>query len=165
MNVSSYDSFLGKIFIAEENNKIVGVWFDGQKHFLQNVQTSAISRSAPLINQVKVWLDDYFSGRNPSIKNLPLQTNGTPFQTTVWSMLGDIKYGETATYKELAKKVASVLNKPKMSAQAVGGAVGKNPIAIIVPCHRVVGSSGKMVGYAGGIDKKIALLEIEKSRQ
>ena len=114
-------------------------------------------------NKNKKWLDKYFNGEKPQISDLDinLEYTGSEFAQNVWKLLCDIPYGKVVTYGELAKKVARKMNKSKMSAQAVGGAVGHNPIGIIVPCHRVVGANGSLTGYAGGIDKKIKLLELE----
>ena len=113
-----------------------------------------------IFKKVKRWLDDYFLGNNPEI-DFPLQPHGTSFQQDVWAYLNTIPYGELTTYGTIAKHIGQLLNKPKMSAQAVGGAVGKNPISIIIPCHRVVGKDGSLTGYGGTIDNKIKLLEIE----
>jgi methylated-DNA-[protein]-cysteine S-methyltransferase len=115
----------------------------------------------PIFANTKDWLDRYFAGQKPSISDLPLAPGGGAFRTAVWNILCEIPYGTVTTYGEMAKRVAARLNKPRMSSQAVGGAVGHNPISIIIPCHRVVGSNGSLTGYAGGIDKKIRLLEHE----
>ena len=112
------------------------------------------------MKQAKTWLDIYFSGREPDFK-VPLHFTGTDFQNEVWEILYSIPYGQTTTYGEIAKRLAASRGLKRMSAQAVGGAVGRNEISIIVPCHRVVGSSGSLTGYAGGIDKKIELLKLE----
>ena len=108
-----------------------------------------------------MWLDRYFAGENPQISELPLAPSGSDFRQMVWKILCDIPSGQTTTYGEIAKKIAARTGRSTMSAQAVGGAVGHNPISIIIPCHRVVGTNGSLTGYAGGIDKKIALLELE----
>ena len=113
--------------------------------------------------KTKKWLDRYFLGKKPKIEELDICLNGTSFEKIVWELLKRIPYGEVITYKELAIKVANKLGREKMSAQAVGGAVGHNPISIIIPCHRVVGTNGSLTGYAGGIDKKVKLLEFEKA--
>ena len=115
-----------------------------------------------ILIKTKKWLDRYFNGEKPEISELNLSPNGSIFAKNVWKLLCKIPYGKTTTYGELAKKVAEVMGKNRMSAQAVGGAVGHNPISIIIPCHRVVGADGSLTGYAGGIDKKIKLLEHEK---
>ena len=109
----------------------------------------------------KQWLDRYFAGDKPNISELALEPSGGEFRKIVWEILCKIPYGETITYGEIAKKVAIKMNKKSMSSQAVGGAVGHNPISIIIPCHRVVGVKGNLTGYAGGIDKKVRLLEHE----
>ena len=110
----------------------------------------------------KHWLDDYFRGIPREIE-FPLSPKGTAFQKLIWNLLLEIPYGETATYGELARRAAALLGREKMSAQAVGQAAHRNPIAIIIPCHRVIGKNGKLVGYAGGMENKKFLLELEKS--
>ena len=116
----------------------------------------------PVVELARKWLDIYFSGREPDIE-VPLHLTGTPFQNEVWELLCAIPYGKTVTYGELAKRLAEKKGLPRMSAQAIGGAVGRNPVSIIVPCHRVVGANGSLTGYAGGVDKKLRLLELEKA--
>ncbi len=115
----------------------------------------------PILTATKNWLDKYFAGQRPAISDLPLAPNGGAFRTAVWNILCEIPYGEVITYGDIAKKMAVKMNKASMSSQAVGGAVGHNPISIIIPCHRVVGSNGSLTGYSGGIGKKIKLLEHE----
>lgn len=119
--------------------------------------------NSPVLDLTKKWLDIYFSGNNPGFLP-PLSLNGTDFQTRVWNRLLKIPYGKTITYKEIAKELAAETGKTVMSAQAVGGAVGKNPIAIIVPCHRVIGSGGKLTGFAGGLETKKTLLLLENAK-
>lgn len=118
----------------------------------------------PVLEAAASWLEDYFRG-NPRSIDFPIRTAGTVFQERVWKILEDIPYGETRTYGHIARQVAAELGKEKMSAQAVGGAVGKNPVSIVIPCHRVVGADGSMTGYAGGISNKIWLLEHEKGTE
>ena len=117
--------------------------------------------SIPLFDIVKKWLDRYFSGQKPDLAELPLAPQGNAFRQGVWEILCTIPYGEVTTYGSIAKKMAVKLQKERMSSQAVGGAVGHNPISIIIPCHRVVGVNGSLTGYAGGIETKIKLLELE----
>ncbi|MDO4664512.1 MAG: methylated-DNA--[protein]-cysteine S-methyltransferase, partial [Erysipelotrichaceae bacterium] len=124
------------------------------------VEIEYVEIEIPLFNQVKHWLDLYFSGKNPSF-TLPLHRIGTPFQKEVWNMLCTVPYGKTITYGELAKQIAQKKGLSHMSAQAIGRAVGKNPISIVVPCHRVVGAKGTLTGYAAGIEKKEELLKLE----
>ncbi len=116
---------------------------------------------APILRDAKRWLDIYFSGKEPTFR-LPLHPIGTDFQMSVWELLADIPYGETVTYRQLAEQLARARGIAKMSAQAVGGAVGKNKIAILLPCHRVIGTDGSLTGYAGGLDRKSALLRLEQ---
>ena len=118
----------------------------------------------PILQSAKLWLDQYFAGQKPNIADLKLAPRGNDFRLTVWKILCEIPYGQLTTYGEIAKKVAIVMNKESMSAQAVGGAVGHNPISIIIPCHRVVGSHGSLTGYAGGIDQKNQIITIRRCR-
>ena len=153
----------GKILLAIKDNKLIGLWIDGQKYFLGNLKEEMQEKEDEIIFvKTKKWLDRYFNGEKPKICELDLTPMGSDFAKNVWKFLCKIPYGEVITYGEIAKKMAKIMNKDKMSAQAVGGAVGHNPISIIIPCHRVVGSNGSLTGYAGGIDKKIRLLEHEK---
>lgn len=157
-----YESSLGNILIVSDENNIIGLWFEGQKYFLANIKDDIRQKDdLPILQSAKLWLDQYFAGQKPNIADLKLAPRGNDFRLTVWKILCEIPYGQLTTYGEIAKKVAIVMNKESMSAQAVGGAVGHNPISIIIPCHRVVGSHGSLTGYAGGIDKKIKLLQLE----
>ncbi|MEG0365515.1 MAG: methylated-DNA--[protein]-cysteine S-methyltransferase [Coprobacillus sp.] len=158
-----YSSPLGEIMLASDGENIIGLWLEGQKYFLGTVNEELIETDdLDVFNITKKWLDQYFNKEQPSINTLPLKPNGTQFRKEVWDILCRIPYGQVITYGDIARELGIKLNKPKMSAQAVGGAVGHNPISIIIPCHRVVGTNGSLTGYAGGIDKKIKLLEIEK---
>lgn len=171
--IKEHDSAMGKIWIACDEENIKGVWLEGQKYFMRSIKekeyTEISNESAQqipqqaqtILNLAVSWLDTYFSGKNPSMDHLPLAPDGTPFQQTVWKLLRKIPYGELTTYGALAKEVALQMGKKSMSAQAIGGAVGHNPISILIPCHRVVGTNGSLTGYAGGIDKKIHLLALE----
>lgn len=157
-----YESSLGNILIVSDENNIIGLWFEGQKYFLANIKEDITQKDdLPILQSAKLWLDQYFAGQKPNIADLKLAPRGNDFRLTVWKILCEIPYGQLTTYGEIAKKVAIIMNKESMSAQAVGGAVGHNPISIIIPCHRVVGSHGSLTGYAGGIDKKIKLLQLE----
>ncbi len=151
-----YSSPLGDILLAAEETGLVGSWFAAQKYYGSTLHSSAAAQENPVLTDAKRWLDIYFSGKEPDFL-LPLQLKGTAFQLRVWEILRTVPYGQTVTYSQIAKQIS-----PSMSAQAVGGAVGRNPIAIIVPCHRVVGADGSLTGYAGGTDKKAALLRMEK---
>ncbi len=161
---SKYESPLGSILLAADEIGLTGLWFEGQKYFALYLHEEHEEKELPVFEQAKKWLDIYFSGKEPDMK-LPLHFTGTEFQNEVWEILCSIPYGQTRTYGDIAKRIAKKKGLAHMSAQAVGGAVGHNEISIIVPCHRVVGSNGSLTGYAGGIDKKIALLKLEKGYQ
>jgi methylated-DNA-[protein]-cysteine S-methyltransferase len=159
---AQYSSPLGRIMLASEGENLVGLWIEGQKYFARTL-TEAVTEKPdlPIFTAVRSWLDSYFAGQKPAISGLPLMPEGGTFRRAVWDILCGIPYGELTTYGEIAETMAARMNKASMSSQAVGGAVGHNPISIIIPCHRVVGKSGSLTGYAGGIDKKIRLLEHE----
>lgn len=161
--ITHYQSPLGDLLLAADEIGLIGIWFADQKYYASSLENEYVEKEIPLFNQVKRWLDLYFSGKNPSF-TLPLHMMGTPFQKEVWSMLCTIPYGKTITYGQLAKKIAQKKGLSHMSAQAIGGAVGKNPISIVVPCHRVVGAKGSLTGYAGGIEKKEKLLKLEGAK-
>jgi len=160
--VSHYSSLLGDILIAVQNDKLVGLWLENQKHYLSNFKENVKEDNQnEIILQVRSWLDMYFNRENPSIKQLDIELIGTEFQKMVWKILQTIPYGTVITYKDIALEIAKQKGIKSMSSQAVGSAVGRNPISIIIPCHRVLGSNKSLTGYAGGIDKKIKLLELE----
>ena len=158
--ITHYQSPLGGITISSDGTALTGLWFDGQKYFASTLGADYKEKYLPVFTEAKRWLDIYFSGREPSFTP-PLSLNGSAFRMAVWQILQSIPYGQTITYGDIARQLAAQTGKTKMSAQAVGGAVGHNPISIIVPCHRVVGAGGSLTGYAGGIDKKVQLLELE----
>ena len=155
----NYESPLGTILLAADETGLTGLWFEGQKYFANTLPDERISRETPVLTGAKKWLDVYFSGREPEFTP-PLHPTGSVFRQAVWQILLEIPYGQTITYGEIARRMGEQRN-TCMSAQAVGGAVGHNEISIIIPCHRVVGTNGSLTGYAGGIDKKISLLELE----
>ena len=157
-----YSSPLGNITIASNGESLTGLWFDGQKHFHYNLISESTEAELPIFKQTVNWLDTYFSGEEPGFTP-PISLQTTPFRKAVYDILLTIPYGETMTYGEIANILAKQKSIQRMSAQAVGGAVGHNPISIIIPCHRVVGADGSLTGYAGGLDKKTALLKLEKS--
>lgn len=142
-------------------HKFMWTVFWKSKNIPNNIDELEENNNLDIIKLIKCWLDNYFDKKNPQINNLPLKLNGSKFNQEVWKILKTIPYGQTTTYGEIAKKVALKLNKEKMSARAVGNAVAHNPISIIIPCHRVLGKNNKITGYAGGIDKKIKLLQLE----
>lgn len=155
-----YDSPLGEILLAADEEGLTGLWFVGQKYFAYRLGTEASEGETPAIAAARRWLDTYFSGSAPDFTP-PLRPVGSAFQRAVWDALLHIPYGKTTTYGALAHSVAARLGRASMSAQAVGGAVGHNPVSLIIPCHRVVGADGSLTGYAGGIDKKVRLLKLE----
>ena len=145
-----YRSPLGGITIAADDEGLTGLWFDGQKYFADTLSARHEEKMLPVFGQVREWLDCYFGG-------------GIPFRLAVWDVLRQIPYGETVTYGEIAREIARRQGVRNVSAQAVGGAVGHNPVSIVVPCHRVVGSNGSLTGYAGGITRKVRLLNLERA--
>ncbi|MBQ7554138.1 MAG: methylated-DNA--[Bacteroidaceae bacterium] len=155
-----YDSPLGDMTMGSDGESLTGLWFDGQKFFRDNLCETAAKKQLPVFEDTCRWLEIYFSGRNPGF--MPsLKLSGTPFRMSVWRILLSIPYGHTLTYGDIARQIAAERGVHTMSAQAVGGAVGHNPISIIVPCHRVIGTDGSLTGYAGGMDRKILLLRHE----
>ena len=176
----TYKSPIGDILIASDEIGLTGLWFEGQKYFANTLPDEYVtnlnisdqhmpsshmsdktaSYESEILTDTRRWLDIYFSGQNPDFTP-PLHPTGSVFRQEVWQRLLEIPYGKTMTYGEIAKRLEATHGHTKMSAQAVGGAVGHNEVSIIIPCHRVVGTSGSLTGYAGGIDKKIALLELE----
>lgn len=157
---TEYASPLGAITLACDEEAIIGLWFNGQRYFGNILPKRTEQKEQPLFADAKRWLDIYFSGREPDFLPL-LRYDSTPFRKTVCEIMLTIPYGRTMTYGEIAAEVARRQGLEKMSAQAVGGAVGHNPVSIIVPCHRVVGADGSLTGYAGGIERKIVLLCLE----
>ena len=155
-----YKSKLGSILLSADEIGLTGLWFEGQKYFANTLPEEHISQETSILTDTKKWLDVYFSGEEPKFTPA-LHPTGSTFRQAVWQILLQIPYGQTITYGEIARQMSEIQNTPHMSAQAVGGAVGHNEISIIIPCHRVVGSNGSLTGYAGGIDKKIALLKLE----
>ena len=155
-----YNSPLGGILLAADEIGLTSLWVDGQKYFARDLPAEHVEQNTPVLSEAKRWLDIYFTGREPDFTP-PLHPIGSVFRQAVWEILLQIPYGQTTTYGEIARQLAAKLGLPRMSAQAVGGAVGHNEISIIIPCHRVVGTSGSLTGYAGGIDKKVKLLELE----
>ncbi|MDY0058118.1 MAG: methylated-DNA--[protein]-cysteine S-methyltransferase [Methyloversatilis sp.] len=151
---------IGAATVSAVDDALTGLWFMGQKYYPSNVDVWVNDPDYPIFKRLRAWLSEYFSGiNNPS--DLRLEPQGTVFQKAVWNILLKIPYGQVATYGEIAKTIAIACNLPSMSAQAIGGAVGHNPISILIPCHRVVGSNRSLTGYAGGLDKKEYLLRLE----
>lgn len=159
---TTYKSPVGLMTLGCDGKNLVGLWIEGQKYYGNTIPEAMIPKDDfPIFDAAKQWLDRYFAGEKPDISELPLAPIGGDFRQAVWKILCEIPYGEVTTYGEIAKKLAVQMKKKSMSSQAVGGAVGHNPISVIIPCHRVVGSNGSLTGYAGGIGKKIKLLELE----
>ena len=157
---TTYQSPLGKILLAADNIGLTGLWFENQKFYPACTAPEYETGDGPVLADAKRWLDSYFAGQSPDFMPA-VHMLGTPFQLKVWEILQTIPYGKTVTYGEIARKIAAGQGLARMSAQAVGGAVGRNKISIIVPCHRVIGSDNSLTGYAGGIDTKEALLRLE----
>lgn len=157
-----YDSPLGGITLSSNGTELTGLWFDGQKYFGDTLPKEYEEKNLPVFEQSVYWLDIYFSGKAPDFTP-PLCMQTTPFRKSVWEIMLTIPFGKTMTYGEIAERIAKQKGLSKMSAQAVGGAVGHNSISLIIPCHRVVGTNGSLTGYAGGIEKKVQLLTLEKT--
>ena len=157
-----YDSPLGGITLASDGENLIGLWFDGQKYFADTLAENSSEMALPVFEETVRWLDIYFSGKAPDFTP-PLFMRTTPFRKEVWEIMLSIPFGQTMTYGEIADRIARRRGCSRMSAQAVGGAVGHNSISLIIPCHRVVGTNGSLTGYAGGIDKKVKLLTMEKA--
>ena len=157
-----YASPIGGITLASDGKALIGLWFDGQKYFADALENEHKEKTLPIFEEVCRWLDIYFSGRAPNFTP-PLKMKTTQFRISVWNIMLTIPYGQTMTYGEIADRIAKEKGLVHMSAQAVGGAVAHNSISLIIPCHRVIGTNGRLTGYAGGIEMKIKLLALEKS--
>lgn len=162
MNYCHYKSPIGVLMLAGEGDLLTGLWVQGQKYFAQTLPPDAVEdRRVPVLEQAAGWLDRYFAGERPNPRKLCLAPKGSAFRQAVWKLLTEIPYGKVVTYGELARRLAVTEGSGQMAARAVGGAVGHNPISIVIPCHRVIGADGSLTGYAGGIEKKRWLLEFE----
>lgn len=160
--MTQYASPLGPLTLVSDGQGLAGLWIEGQKYFAATLPETPLPRDdAPGFEAVRRWLDRYFAGENPSTEGLPLYPAGNAFRQAVWACLREIPYGQVTTYGRIARQAAERLGRAHLSAQAVGGAVGHNPISILIPCHRVVGANGLLTGYAGGLDKKEWLLHHE----
>jgi len=151
---------VGTLTVSSDGGSITGLWLEGQKYFARTLGMGSINQNIPIFNDLKKWLDIYFSGRVPDF-TLPLMPAGTPFQKAIWGILCKIPHGQTVTYGAIAKQLEKARKGARTSARAVGSAVGRNPVSIIIPCHRVIGKDGSLTGYAGGISKKLLLLRLE----
>lgn len=158
-----YESPLGGITITSDGKALTGLWFDGQKYTADTPAATTKAKSLPIFRTVVRWLDIYFSGKVPGFTP-PLAMRSSPFRKAVWNIMLTIPFGQTMTYGEIAAGIAKERGMQRMSAQAVGGAVGHNAIALIIPCHRVVGTNGSLTGYAAGLRKKQKLLELEHAQ-
>lgn len=158
--IQHYNSPLGAMLLAADEVGLVGAWFVGQKYFAAGLPDERLERKTPVLVEATRWLDVYFAGGVPDFLP-PLHPAGSPFRKAVWTALLQIPYGETTTYGAIAQQIAAQREGARVSARAVGGAVGHNPISVIVPCHRVVGADDSLTGYAGGIERKVRLLELE----
>lgn len=160
---TKYETPLGSVLLAADEEGLTGLWFDGARYYAAGLFLEHEEKETPVFETARAWLDLYFSGKKPDFLP-PLHMIGSPFRIRVWEIMLQIPYGETMTYKELAKQIAKEKGIERMSAQAVGGAVAHNPISVIIPCHRMVGTNGSLTGYAGGIPRKTALLKLEGVR-
>ena len=157
----TYKSPIGSLLLVSKENNLIGLWMYNQKYFCPLKEQPVEDNENAVLKKAVNWLDEYFRGNKPDISLLPLAPEGSEFRKEVWDILCTIPYGEVMTYGQIADIIAERHGKAKMSAQAVGGAVGHNPISVIIPCHRVVGTNGSLTGYAGGLSKKITLLKHE----
>lgn len=157
-----YYSPLGEITLACRDDRLTGLWFDGQKHYGSTLTGRTEEADVPVLRLAARWLDEYFSGHEPQFVP-PLSLTGTPFSRLVWRRLMDIPCGTTLTYKELTLRMAARGECGEGAVRAVAAAIGRNPVSIIVPCHRVIGSGGSLTGYAGGVWRKEWLLQAERS--
>ena len=162
MYYKNYLSILGNLILVSDGINLCGLYMEGQKHFIKD--KLILNNDLEIFKEVEGWLNKYFTGQNPSIDNLKIKLTGTKFQLLVWDILKTIPYGKTTTYSNIGIIVKEKLHKENMSSQAIGNAVSHNPISIIIPCHRVVGKNGSLVGYAGGLNNKIKLLELERKQ-
>ena len=159
--IHRYESPLGRITLSGEGDALTGLWFDGQEHFAGTLSREHAEGFLPVFREAERWLDLYFTGQDPGFRP-KLLLRGTLFRKAVWEILLTVPYGETVTYGQIADRLARQRQISRMSARAVGGAVSRNPISLIVPCHRVIGADGSLTGYAGGTERKRRLLEMEK---
>ena len=161
MYYCTYESKIGLLYLISDGESLIGCYLEGQKYFPNNIDNYYMNEELSILVKSKVWLEKYFNGENPSIDEIPLNYTGTEFRKTVWEVLKEISYGKLVTYKHIAEKIAKAKGIKTMSAQAVGGAVGHNPLLIFIPCHRVIGVDGSLTGYAAGLENKRFLLNLE----
>ncbi|WP_314091454.1 methylated-DNA--[protein]-cysteine S-methyltransferase [Gemella haemolysans] len=161
MYYCTYKSKIGLLYLISDGESLIGCYLEGQKYFPNNIDNYYLNEELSILAKSKDWLEKYFNGENPSIDEIPLNYIGTEFRKKVLEVLKDISYGELVTYKHIAEKIAKAKGLETMSAQAVGGAVGRNPLLIFIPCHRVIGVDGSLTGYAAGLENKRFLLNLE----
>ena len=161
MYYCTYESKIGLLYLISDGESLIGCYLEGQKYFPNNIDNYYLNEELSILVKSKDWLEKYFNGENPSIDEIPLNYIGTEFRKTVWEVLKEISYGKLVTYKHIAEKIAKAKGIKTMSAQAVGGAVGHNPLLIFIPCHRVIGVDGSLTGYAAGLENKRFLLNLE----
>ena len=161
MYYCTYESKIGLLYLISDGKSLIGCCLEGQKYFPNNIDNYYLNEELSILVKSKDWLEKYFNGENPSIDEIPLNYIGTEFRKKVWEILKEISYGELVTYKHLAEIIAKGKGLKTMSAQAVGGAVGHNPLLIFIPCHRVIGVDGSLTGYAAGLENKRFLLNLE----
>lgn len=159
--VTRIASPIGLLTLASDGEALTGLWLEGQRFFPGTLPAADLERELPVFAQTRRWLELYFQGREPDFFP-PVRLSGTPFQLTVWEALRTVPYGKTVTYGELARRLSAQSDHPHVFARAVGGAVARNPVSILIPCHRVVGANGSLTGYAGGLDRKRKLLALER---
>lgn len=159
--ITNYNSPLGSILLVAKENQLIGLYIENQKYYFNPKEEGKENNHLEIFLRTKKWLDQYFNGEQPNIEELDLNLIGSDFRISVWKHLCKIPYGSVTTYKKLAEEIAKEKGMKKMSARAIGNAVGHNPISIIIPCHRVVGMGGNLTGYSGGLDKKKYLLQLE----
>lgn len=161
MYYCTYKSKIGLLYLISDGLNLCGCYLKGQKYFPDNLDIYEFDENLEIFNTAKLWLNSYFNNEKPSLENIPIKLIGTKFRKIIWTLLKDIPYGEVVTYKYLSKKIAGLQGKDTMSAQAVGNAVGHNPLLIFIPCHRVIGADGSLTGYAAGLENKKYLLNFE----
>jgi len=161
MYYCTYESEIGLLYLVSDGESLCGCYLKGQKYFPDNIDNYHLNEELSILVNSKAWLEKYFNGENPSTNEIPFNFNGTEFRNTVWGILKEIPYGDIVTYRHIAEIIAKTKGLDTMSAQAVGGAVGHNPLLIFIPCHRVIGADGSLTGYAAGVENKRFLLNME----
>lgn len=161
MYYCTYESEIGLLYLVSDGESLCGCYLENQKYFPNDIDDYQFNEKLNVFVKSKAWLEKYFKGENPSIYEIPLNFNGTEFRKTVWNVLKEISYGEVVTYRHIGEIIAKTRGIKTMSAQAVGRAVGHNPLLIFIPCHRVIGADGSLTGYAAGLENKKFLLNLE----